>query len=838
MYINNKIYLNSNSKFNKHKKYTKENWNLSKLSTEFNNIELDLSYQRRGAWEEKQRNAFIISLIEGTAFTNICIANVNHCLEYCKRNNYKDSIDYFKTLKLQGKKYISIDGNNRTTTIKMFLNDEIIFPSINIELSNGKIRNIEGKTFSELKKIDSETAKIISEKFNIPVTIIKSHTKSELHQTFVDINESEPLNDQERRNARKTIVSEKINELSKKYEIKLKELINNSYSYMRRYDETLLTTLLLIEHDNLIPTHDNLNKIFFEEEVEDTFKRLDKNLNILFNKMNINFGNKSPRRMSTYLINQYLLIKILENKNIKIKNYKELHTFFKNNEKRLRTKIKKRINEKEINLDSEYSEAVRYKDNPTFLTKRIHLLNQSIEKYKDKVINFLDISKKEKLKNMKVLTQSPKIKSMEKYKSKLTKQIYKINENHNNKLIRKDKKLSEMFQFKKEVYLDETYQRRGAWNLKGKQNFLKSLLLGKSFTEIIVLNIEKSLKSSKTQEDISYYKELLKNYKYISLDGNNRTTTISELLNSEISFPDIRFSIGGETYNLKGKYYNELNDEVSQIIKKYIDNISINISYISDVSNNELNKLFLNVNQGVPVNNQEKRNAKLTEVSKYIRALSKQYKNVLIPYYKEKEYIRRMDEKQLSVLLSLETRISKRENLNISSKDEILNKLFDNDIDKEAKISLERNLKEYIKIINYINNKRKYNKKRSGGEKLDKELYFFYIYLKVIEEDNKSILDIIKIYEEYKIQDKLRKEIIETYYDEEAEENKEIRPYFILTRTGKIEEIKKQLTKEYQEKYKEELLKIGLIKEYENDLIISKEDNSLKIMLEQEELEF
>jgi len=838
MYINNKIYLNSNSKFNKHKKYTKENWNLTKLSTEFNNIELDLSYQRRGAWEEKQRNAFIISLIEGTSFTNICIANVNYCLEYCKRNNYKDSIDYFKTLKLQGKKYISIDGNNRTTTIKMFLNDEIVFPSINIELSNGKIRNIEGKTFSELKKIDSEIAEIISEKFNIPVTIIKSHTKSELHQTFVDINESEPLNDQERRNARKTIVSEKINELSKKYEVKFKELINNSYSYMRRYDETLLTTLLLIEHDNLIPTHDNLNKIFFEEEIEETFKRLDKNLNILFNKMKINFGNKSPRRMSTYLINQYLLIKILENKNIKIKNYKELHTFFKNNEKRLRTKIKKNINGKEVNLDSEYSEAVRYKDNPTFLTKRIQLLNQSIEKYKDKIINFLDISKKEKLKNMKVLTQSPKIRTMIKYKSKLAKKVYKINENDNNKLIRKDKKLSETSQFKKEVYLDDSYQRRGAWNLKGKQNFLKSLLLGKSFTEIIVLDIEESLKLSKTQEDVSYYKELLKDYKYISLDGNNRTTTISELLNSEISFPDIEFSIGGETYNLKGKYYNELTEEVSQIIKKYIDNISINISYISGVNNNELNKLFLNVNQGVPVNNQEKRNAKLTEVSKYIRDLSKQYKNILVPYYKEKEYIRRMDEKQLSILLSLETRISKGENLNISSKDEILNKLFNNDIDKKAKISLERNLKEYIKVINYINNKRKYNKKRSGGEKLDKELYFFYIYLKVIEEDEKSIIDVIKIYEEYKNQDKLRKEIIETYYDEEAEENKEVKPYVILTRNAQIEEIKNQLTKEYQEQYRTELLRKGLIKEYENDLTISKEDNSLKIMLEQEELEF
>ena len=80
---------------------------------------LDLSFNRLGCWEPKQRIKFVTSLILGQAPSKIIVANVEDCLALC----LEGTLDYvyFKRWQEMGKKYIAIDGNNRTQTIDEFL---------------------------------------------------------------------------------------------------------------------------------------------------------------------------------------------------------------------------------------------------------------------------------------------------------------------------------------------------------------------------------------------------------------------------------------------------------------------------------------------------------------------------------------------------------------------------------------------------------------------------------------------------------------------------------------------------------------------------------------------
>ena len=60
----------------------KEVWNIDKLNNNFDNIKLDLDFQRRGPWSKKDRYSYIHSLFTGKASTTITIANVEECLKY------------------------------------------------------------------------------------------------------------------------------------------------------------------------------------------------------------------------------------------------------------------------------------------------------------------------------------------------------------------------------------------------------------------------------------------------------------------------------------------------------------------------------------------------------------------------------------------------------------------------------------------------------------------------------------------------------------------------------------------------------------------------------------
>jgi len=102
----------------------KEEIRLDELTSRFLKIYLDLKFQRPLAWEQKNKNGFICSILTESGNVNFCIASTKDCARYCEENGDEAGKMYFFEIAKRWK-WISIDGNNRVNTLYEFLNKEL-----------------------------------------------------------------------------------------------------------------------------------------------------------------------------------------------------------------------------------------------------------------------------------------------------------------------------------------------------------------------------------------------------------------------------------------------------------------------------------------------------------------------------------------------------------------------------------------------------------------------------------------------------------------------------------------------------------------------------------------
>ena len=89
-------------------------------------IYLDEAFQSNTRWVTLMNQEYMRSIIEGRAITPITLGSVDEILSSIERRFGPTHLDYkfFKDLKDQGFKYITIDGNNRDNCIAKFINNE------------------------------------------------------------------------------------------------------------------------------------------------------------------------------------------------------------------------------------------------------------------------------------------------------------------------------------------------------------------------------------------------------------------------------------------------------------------------------------------------------------------------------------------------------------------------------------------------------------------------------------------------------------------------------------------------------------------------------------------
>jgi 5-methylcytosine-specific restriction endonuclease McrA len=174
--------------------------------------------------------------------------------------------------------------------------------------------------------------------------------------------------------------------------------------------------------------------------------------------------------------------------------------------------------------------------------------------------------------------------------------------------------------FKSKVGLDLSFNRQESWEEKQRSKYLSSLVSGQAPSKIIVANIEECL--SLTLEgtlDYQYFKHWQDlGFKFIAIDGNNRTQTIDLFLQGKVAIehgiyvlPTGSVSIHAGCDNYK---------TLPKIFKDYIkENITITLCEYVVATRSGLSRLFTNINDGVTLNPQELRNATLVPFADAVR---------------------------------------------------------------------------------------------------------------------------------------------------------------------------------------------------------------------------
>ena len=198
----------------------------------------------------------------------------------------------------------------------------------------------------------------------------------------------------------------------------------------------------------------------------------------------------------------------------------------------------------------------------------------------------------------------------------------------------------------KRIYLDDAFQSYHRWVTENNQQYMRSLLNGKAPTPIYVADIEACRNSIKqkfdeTHEDYKFFDDLLKQgYKYITIDGNNRTRCITDFTFGCLTgyFPlfEEEYEIGGSitrpityTARKKSKLYNELDPQFAN----RIDNINFSVTVITSGTRKDLAELFDAINKGITLNAQEKRNCLMYTFSYAIRKFVEDNRSKLAVIY-------------------------------------------------------------------------------------------------------------------------------------------------------------------------------------------------------------
>ena len=182
------------------------------------------------------------------------------------------------------------------------------------------------------------------------------------------------------------------------------------------------------------------------------------------------------------------------------------------------------------------------------------------------------------------------------------------------------------------IYLDEAFQSNTRWVTSMNQDYMRSIIEGRAITPITLGSVDEILSSIErrfgpTHLDYKFFKDLKdRGFKYITIDGNNRDNCIAQFINNE--FP---LSLG--TYEVDHgnitqfdatndqKYYKDLDPDV----KNYIDNVLLNFIVVTQSTRKGLAEIFTNVNKGLTLNGQEKRNAIPCKFGQLVRDTAKKH---------------------------------------------------------------------------------------------------------------------------------------------------------------------------------------------------------------------
>ena len=179
------------------------------------------------------------------------------------------------------------------------------------------------------------------------------------------------------------------------------------------------------------------------------------------------------------------------------------------------------------------------------------------------------------------------------------------------------------------VALDLAFQSIMRWTLNDQSRFVTSLITGDAPSKIIVAKIKECMDACvEGSKDWEYFKEWAdKGFDWISIDGNNRTITVDQYLKGEVPIVHGEYSFPCGVFIINSK--NDTYDKHPKAMRQWIeDNIRLTVTEYHSATRADLSTIFINVNYGVKLNDQELRNAILVTFAVWVRNMSVKYEHV------------------------------------------------------------------------------------------------------------------------------------------------------------------------------------------------------------------
>lgn len=190
----------------------------------------------------------------------------------------------------------------------------------------------------------------------------------------------------------------------------------------------------------------------------------------------------------------------------------------------------------------------------------------------------------------------------------------------------------------KKVYYDPAFQRRVVWDKNDINKYFESLSRGWANAPISLASVEDCLEHSINvgdQVSVDYFKNLSsKGYKYVSIDGQNRTKKATEVMSNKTQLSGDNFcdSDSNRVDKVVNKFIKDLeNDPASShyLLAHNLKHSTVPLVIYRNITREQCAEIFRNINRTKQPNAHNIRQSRSTPIAEYVRKLRKDLKSSL-----------------------------------------------------------------------------------------------------------------------------------------------------------------------------------------------------------------
>ena len=192
------------------------------------------------------------------------------------------------------------------------------------------------------------------------------------------------------------------------------------------------------------------------------------------------------------------------------------------------------------------------------------------------------------------------------------------------------------------IYLDLRFQRPIAWDEANRNGFICSIMREKGNVNFCVASVKECMEyclEKGLTVDAEYFRKISVDYKWVSIDGNNRLVVLHNFLhnNLEIDFGSEPYDINVYDENRNSETYGEVIKSFSGVLgkstyenlpldfKEYFDERCMYIEDLQGSTRYDCQEKFININSMVTLTKMELRTAIICHFSDFIREFSMDY---------------------------------------------------------------------------------------------------------------------------------------------------------------------------------------------------------------------